>query len=195
MNFIPRALSRKALSLAPVAVLASTAFVIQQNEQKKAHCDNFITDLIFGSATDKCKQDIIKIIDDEAERRADGTSIAPTFIRLAWHQSGTYSAADGTGGSNGSHMRMTPESVWGCNAGLGPAREALNALAKKHNMSHADIWTLAGATAVEAMGGPHINWHRGRTDSDKPTTVPDGRLPNADNGSRKKDGAYSCNFW
>ena len=77
--------------------------------------------------------------------------------------------------------------AWGCNAGLKSARDALEPLAKKHGMSHADIWTLAGATAIEAMGGPVVPWRKGRTDSEKPTTVPDGRLPNADNGSRKKD--------
>jgi catalase (peroxidase I) len=49
-------------------------------------------------------------------------------------------------------------------------------------MSYADLWTLAGVTAVEEMGGPEIPWKAGRTDSDKPTTVPDGRLPAADSG-------------
>jgi cytochrome c peroxidase len=182
MSFIPRVLSKAAAPLS-LAVGVTAFTMAQQKKQEPAHC--FFG--LFESATDKAKKDIIKIIDDEAERRDDGTSIAPTFIRLAWHQSGTFSAKDGTGGSNGSHMRMSPESDWGCNAGLGPARDALNALAKKHGMSHADIWTLAGATAVEAMGGPVVPWRKGRTDSEKPTTVPDGRLPNADNGSRKAD--------
>ena len=53
--------------------------------------------------------DIIKMIEEVDEKRGDGTSIGPTLVRLAWHASGTYSAADGTGGSNGSHMRMSPE--------------------------------------------------------------------------------------
>lgn len=57
-------------------------------------------------------------------------------------------------------------------------------------MSQADVWTLAGATAIEAMGGPAIPWKGGRTDSPRPTTVPDGRLPDADNGSRSKDAAH-----
>jgi len=67
------------------------------------------------------------------------------------------------------------------------ARDALEPLAKKHGLSHADIWTLAGATAIEAMGGPVVPWRKGTTDSEKSTTLPDGRLPDADNGSRKKD--------
>ena len=43
--------------------------------------------------------------------------------------------------------------------------------------SYADLWTLAGATAITYMGGPEIAWSPGRTDSDKPTTVPDGTRP------------------
>lgn len=38
---------------------------------------------------------------------------------------------------------------------------------------------MAGAAAIEYMGGPVIPWKPGRTDSPKPTTVPDGRLPDA----------------
>jgi len=136
------------------------------------------------------KKDILKIIADDEEKRADGSSIGPTLVRLAWHASGTYNAKDGTGGSNGSTMRTQPESAWGANAGLGPARDTLAGLSAKHGLSHADIWTLAGAVAIEAMGGPVIPWKKGRTDSPQPTTVPDGRLPNADSGSRPKDAEH-----
>lgn len=48
--------------------------------------------------------------------------------------------------------------------------------AKYPSASYADLWTLAGATAIKHMGGPQIAWSSGRTDSDKPTTVPDGEL-------------------
>lgn len=85
-------------------------------------------------------------------------------------------------------MRFAPESKWGANAGLGLARDFLEPIKKKHpNMSYADIWTLAGATAIEAMGGPEIKWRPGRIDSSTGTTVPDGRLPNADSGGFKND--------
>jgi cytochrome c peroxidase len=85
-------------------------------------------------------------------------------------------------------MRLAPESNWGCNAGLDVARKFLEPIKAKHpHLSHADLWTLAGATAVEAMGGPAVPWRGGRTDCMKPTTVPDGRLPNADSGSRPND--------
>jgi len=133
------------------------------------------------------KKDISNAIDSDEERRNDGTSIAPTFIRLAWHASGTYSKVDKTGGSNGATMRFAGEKDWGANAGLAVARDALEPIKKKHPaITYADLWTLAGATAVEHMGGPVVRWRPGRSDATAPTKVPDGRLPNADMGESKK---------
>jgi cytochrome c peroxidase len=80
-------------------------------------------------------------------------------------------------------MRFKPESAWGANAGLQGTRDALEPLKKKHNCSYADLYTLSGVVAIEKMGGPVIAWRSGRTDSTGPTTVPDGRLPDADKGS------------
>eukprot|EP01039_Chlorochromonas_danica_P001869 gene1869-2045_t len=133
----------------------------------------------------KVKQEIIAAIEEEDARRSDGTSIAPTLIRLAWHASGTFSVYDLTGGSNGATMRFAPESEWGANRGLKVARDFLEKIKQKHrHISYADLWTLAGAVAVEAMGGPVIPWKPGRRDAE-PTTnrfLPDGRLPNANSG-------------
>lgn len=47
----------------------------------------------------------------------DDGSLAPIFLRLAWHSSGTYDKASGTGGSNGAGMRFAteaadPEKCW-----------------------------------------------------------------------------------
>ena len=158
----------------PLAAVAAASVVAGGETQKPAECGFFG---LFGPNNTAVKKDIIDVIEKEEEKRGDGTSIGPTFVRLAWHASGTYSAADKTGGSNGSTMRMSPEKDWGANAGLAGARDALAPVAKKHNMSVADVWTLAGATAVEHMGGPTIQWKGGRTDSPKPTTVPDGPCP------------------
>ena len=117
--------------------------------------------------------------------------MGPTLVRLAWHASGTYSAIDKTGGSNGATMRFPPESDWGANAGLKSARDFLEPIKAKYpNISYADLWTLAGATAIEEMGGPKISWRAGRTDSLAPTTVPDGRLPAADSGCVAADVAH-----
>eukprot|EP01034_Spumella_vulgaris_P022013 gene22013-28106_t len=140
----------------------------------------------FGSSkldVGKVKKDIISAIEAEDAKRENGTSIAPTLIRLAWHASGTYSVNDKTGGSNGATMRFAPENAWGANAGLGTARDFLEKVkAKNPTISTADLWTLAGAVAVEHMGGPVVHWRAGRKDVAKGTEVPDGRLPNANMG-------------
>jgi len=133
------------------------------------------------------KNDIKALIDDVDAARGDGTGIGPTLVRLAWHHAGTYSKEDKTGGSNGATMRFSPEKDWGANAGLGGARDFMEKIKDKHpHVSYSDLWTLAGVTSIEHMGGPVIPWRQGRTDSEKPTTVPDGRLPAADKGDAKK---------
>ena len=133
------------------------------------------------------QNDIKALIEEVDATRDDGSSIGPTLVRLAWHASGTYSKFDKTGGSNGSTMRYEPESKWGAKAGLAEARQHMQKIKDKHpHVSIADLWTLAGAVAIEHMGGPKIPWRQGRSDSDKPTTVPDGRLPAADKGDSKK---------
>ena len=131
------------------------------------------------------RKEIAALMDAHDEKMNNGTSIGPTFVRLAWHASGTYSVKDKTGGSNGATMRYAPEATWGANAGLAGARDFLAPVAAKYKMSNADVWTLAACVAIEHMGGPSIPWRAGRTDSPKPTTVPDGRLPAADNGHPK----------
>jgi len=39
----------------------------------------------------KVREAITEVIDTDAEKRGDGTSLAGTFIRLAWHCSGKIS--------------------------------------------------------------------------------------------------------
>jgi catalase (peroxidase I) len=73
----------------------------------------------------KVREAIMQVVESDAEKRGDGTSLAGTFIRLAWHASGTYKAADNSGGSNGGRMRYDPEASLGANAGLDVARNAL----------------------------------------------------------------------
>jgi cytochrome c peroxidase len=76
----------------------------------------------------KIKKAIENLIEADSEKRADGTSLTGTFVRLAWHCAGTYSMMDGSGGSNGGRMRFDPERSWGANAGLGIARDALESV-------------------------------------------------------------------
>ncbi|KAJ3214106.1 cytochrome c peroxidase [Dinochytrium kinnereticum] len=147
---------------------------------------------------DAVKSDIKAILEKPGW---DDGSLGPVFVRLAWHASGTYSKKDGSGGSDGATMRFKPESNDGANAGLEHARAFLEPIKKKHAwISYADLWTLAGVTAVEAMGGPVIPWKGGRTDKDeKKVTVkdipPNGRLPDAAQGAQHiRDVFYRMGF-
>jgi len=136
----------------------------------------------------KVRESILEVIETDQEKRGDGTSLFGTFIRLAWHCSGTYSKEDGSGGSNGARMRFCPEKDWGANAGLDIARSALEPVKAKYpTISYADLYTLAGVVAVEEAGGPEIKFRLGRKDMESgETSPPDGRLPDADKGARVK---------
>ncbi len=49
-------------------------------------------------------------------------------------------------------MRYSPEKDWGANAGLGLARALLEKVKAAHpGATYADIYTLAGVVAVQAM--------------------------------------------
>jgi len=127
---------------------------------------------------------IADLIDEQLPNDDSGDGYGPVFVRLAWHASGTYDKGSGSGGSNGATMRFPPESFDGANAGLHLARAALEPLKNKFpQMSYADLWTLAGAVAVQHMGGPEIPWRAGRVDYiDDKKVPPNGRLPDAAKG-------------
>jgi cytochrome c peroxidase len=135
----------------------------------------------------KVREAIVEVIESDAEKRGDGTSLYGTLIRLSWHCSGTYSKHDGTGGSQGACMRFEPEASWGANAGLkAVAQPALEPVkAKFPELTYADLFTYAGVVAVEETGGPKIPFSLGRSDAPNgEPSPPDGRLPDADKGSR-----------
>lgn len=67
--------------------------------------------------------EIAKLLQEKDEY--DDGSYGPVLLRLAWHASGTYDKATGTGGSNGATMRFAPESQHGANNGLINARDFL----------------------------------------------------------------------
>ncbi|KAJ3278705.1 cytochrome c peroxidase [Borealophlyctis nickersoniae] len=135
---------------------------------------------------DAVKRDIAAIL---KKPDYDDGSIGPVLVRLAWHASGTYDAKTGKGGSDGATMRFEPEMTDAANAGLERARAFLEPVKQKHPwISYADLWTLAGATAIEEMGGPSIPWRPGRADLVADNIVPDdvpenGRLPDASQGA------------
>jgi cytochrome c peroxidase len=87
--------------------------------------------------------------------------------------------------SGGGTIRLREELAHGANKGLGAAQAWLAPVRARHpGVSHGDLFTLAGAVAIERMGGPHIPWRSGRVDEsdDVAKVTPDGRLPDADKG-------------
>mmetsp|Transcript_33862 Transcript_33862/g.101982 ORF Transcript_33862/g.101982 Transcript_33862/m.101982 type:complete len:728 (-) Transcript_33862:124-2307(-) len=121
----------------------------------------------------------------------------PMAVRLAWHASGTYDKADGSGGSDGATMRFAPERDEGANAGLNIERDILKPVKKAvPEASTADIWTLAGAEAVAVCGGPKISHAMGRVDAKSGAACPaQGRLPDAAQGAAHlRDVFYRMGF-
>eukprot|EP00571_Detonula_confervacea_P013729 CAMPEP_0172297928 /NCGR_PEP_ID=MMETSP1058-20130122/785_1 /TAXON_ID=83371 /ORGANISM="Detonula confervacea, Strain CCMP 353" /LENGTH=395 /DNA_ID=CAMNT_0013007149 /DNA_START=67 /DNA_END=1254 /DNA_ORIENTATION=+ len=114
----------------------------------------------------------------------DDGSLAPIFIRLAWHSSGTFDAASGTGGSNGAGMRFENEAADPENAGLDVARAFLEPVKRKFpEISYSDLWILASYVGLEHTGGPVIDFRAGRVDHVDETYWKDmsyGRLPAAE---------------
>lgn len=116
-------------------------------------------------------------------------------VRVAWHSSGTFDKSDSSGGSNGGTMRFEPEITDDANAGLSIIQDMLLRVKKEHpEISYGDIWTLAGAQAVEFLGGPKVPHTICRTD--RTSGVPEnGRLPDASQGAAHlRDVFYRMGF-
>lgn len=111
----------------------------------------------------------------------DETPCMPIMVRLAWHDSGTYSVKDDTGGPNAS-IRFNPEMGHGANAGLTIAMDLLEPIKQQFpDMSYADLYQLASIVGIEYSGGPKIPFRMGRVDATGPEDcTEDGRLPDAD---------------
>ena len=108
------------------------------------------------------RRDISALLND---RSHDDGNYGPLLIRFAWHNCGTYCKDTKTGGSNGSTMRFSTETNDPENSGLGKARKLLEPIIEKYPwLSVADLWTLSGYVAIEALGGPTIPFGFGRRD-------------------------------
>jgi len=125
---------------------------------------------------------------NEIEALIAAKRCGPILVRLAWHDAGTFCVKTKTGGSRAAQRFATGESQHGANAGLGIARGLLEPLVNKYctptyNVSIADLWALAGNTAISAAGGPDIPFQFGRRDICGPSEcVEEGRLPDGDKG-------------
>jgi L-ascorbate peroxidase len=117
----------------------------------------------------------------------------PVFVRLAWHDSGTYDVNIPTfpeaGGAIGS-IRFSPEINHGANAGLAGAVKLLEPVKESYpGVSYADIFQMASARAIALAGGPVIDMRYGRVDATGPEMCsPEGNLPDAEAGPDGKFG-------
>lgn len=182
-------LSRASHGAAPVAA-AATIVLFSANFPSTVYAKSSTTNssTIDAAETKAVKASIAELIQTDMDKRGDGTSLIGTYVRLAWHSAGTYSKVDSSGGSNGGRMRFSPEANWGANAGLDVARKSLEPIKELYpNITNADLYTLAGVVAIEEAGGPTIPFRFGREDFEHgDTSPPDGRLPDADKGSKVK---------
>jgi catalase-peroxidase len=123
---------------------------------------------------DALRQDLIEAMTTSQDWwPADYGHYGPLFIRMSWHQAGTYRIADGRGGGGDGAQRFAPLNSWPDNANLDKARRLLWPVKQKYGqaISWADLLVYAGNVALESMGFKTFGFGFGREDIWEPEEV------------------------
>jgi catalase-peroxidase len=116
---------------------------------------------------DALHKDMVELIhDSQPWWPADWGTYAGLFVRMAWHNAGTYRIADGRGGGCNGNQRFAPLNSWPDNASLDKARRLLWPIKQKYGnkLSWADLIAFAGNVAYETIGLKTYGFAFGRPD-------------------------------